>query len=482
MPGFHLTPTEALSLTLYLQTQKTVTHPSPPWPKEILNPPPRTTPVSKADFKAELAKDLICLTCHNLDGTGGQRAVELSTIGHRLNPTFIKQYLVNPATFGVDLSLMPPQFFTLPEGSNDYKPIHSHSARQVHLLADFLSSQNPEKQQEQKLALEQAIKDHPQASVATGKRLFIALNCTACHRHPTIKPRPAAPSLASQGLKVKPAWLQQFLRQPHPIRPFGIHAGDGGRMPDFNLTEEESAHLTAFLMTQIKPLPDVTHFNFKPLSTFSKNKAANLLTNKLSCLGCHQFGTMGGRIGPDLSAVGERLQPNYIHTIVTKPRITAPHTIMPRIAMPKKTENLIINFLAQSDGKKRSNPYLSVTDHPTINPSRSISSDTIVTNSTQLYLKNCAPCHGARGQGDGFNASFINSLPSKHADQAHTSTIPDDTLFDGIHAGGAILNKSHLMPAWGRTLNPTQIKTLVQHIRNLCQCNGPPWSRPKVTP
>ena len=57
------------------------------------------------------------------------------------------------------------------------------------------------------------------------------------------------------------------------------------------------------------------------------------------------------------------------------------------------------------------------------------------------------------------------------------SARPDDTLFDGSHAGGRILNKSHFMPAWGTTLSAAEIRELVTYIRTLCRCQGPEWSR-----
>ena len=57
------------------------------------------------------------------------------------------------------------------------------------------------------------------------------------------------------------------------------------------------------------------------------------------------------------------------------------------------------------------------------------------------------------------------------------STRPDDTLFDGIAAGGKILGKSHRMPAWAATLSDSDIAALVGYLRVLCACEGPAWSR-----
>ena len=95
---------------------------------------------------------------------------------------------------------------------------------------------------------------------------------------------------------------------------------------------------------------------------------------------------------------------------------------------------------------------------------------------TELFSRYCAACHGTEGGGDGFNARYLPKEPIKHSDAEYMSTRPDDTLFDGIFAGGAILNKSHMMPAWGATLKAEEIRGLVGHLRDLCQCRGPAWS------
>ena len=57
------------------------------------------------------------------------------------------------------------------------------------------------------------------------------------------------------------------------------------------------------------------------------------------------------------------------------------------------------------------------------------------------------------------------------------STRPDDVLFDGIHAGGYILGRSHRMPPYGMTLTREQVWSLVRYLRELCACTGPDWSK-----
>ena len=246
-------------------------------------------------------------------------------------------------------------------------------------------------------------------------------------------------------------------------------------MPNFDLTNEEAEDLTAFLMSQRKPIAKSTEQAPAALTRFASNKAKALLKSKLACQGCHRIGPEGGRIGPDLNSVGNRLQPDYIQAIIEKPQAIAPHSIMPRIPLTKKVSHLITSFLINQTNTTQSLPYLSPADHATVRHRSS-------TNITQLYLKNCAPCHGPRGNGDGFNAAFLTVRPSQHAQPNHSSKIPDDTLYDGIHSGGAVLNKSQLMPPWGQTLSPTQIRSLVKHIRDLCDCDGPSWSLPPKQP
>jgi mono/diheme cytochrome c family protein len=53
----------------------------------------------------------------------------------------------------------------------------------------------------------------------------------------------------------------------------------------------------------------------------------------------------------------------------------------------------------------------------------------------------------------------------------------DDSLYDTIDGGGAIMNRHVRMPAFGGSLTPPQIRALVRHIRTLCRCEGPAWSR-----
>jgi mono/diheme cytochrome c family protein len=211
---------------------------------------------------------------------------------------------------------------------------------------------------------------------------------------------------------------------------------------------------------------------------FSQNKAKLLLTEKLSCLGCHRLGDRGGKIGPELTSAGLRLQPDYLFGIIKNPQAVVPHSVMPKVSIPDPTAQLIANFLLAQTGPPTATSYLSAVDYPLIPLDARPTHDPAGPESAgRVYLRHCAACHGTGGRGDGFNARFLPVKPTNHSDPVYLSTRPDDTLFDGIHAGGYILNRSQLMPAWGETFTPREIRELVGFIRTLCACQPPAWSR-----
>jgi mono/diheme cytochrome c family protein len=203
------------------------------------------------------------------------------------------------------------------------------------------------------------------------------------------------------------------------------------------------------------------------LSRFERQKAEWLLRERLPCLGCHRLDREGGTIGPDLSAVAERRSPQFLLAMVSDPQATLPGSRMPRIPMPAEWRMLVVSLLEERR---------TTAGHPAdpTAPADSVRLSTIA-DGAALYARVCAGCHGQQGRGDGFNAVNLPIRPTAHADSGYMARRPDDTLFDGIFAGGYILSKSNRMPAWGETLSRGQIRALVGYLRTLCRCRGPEW-------
>ena len=190
---------------------------------------------------------------------------------------------------------------------------------------------------------------------------------------------------------------------------------------------------------------------------------------RLPCLGCHELGGEGGTIGPSLSELKRLRTPAYVYAMIRDPQGTVPGTIMPRVPMGEATLELIASYLMQ---REPTPPF------PRLAPPAAPRPDSTPAGATAaLYAQFCAPCHGVRGGGDGYNAPNLPVRPTAHADKTYMSTRSDDALFDAISAGGYVMNRSNRMPPFGSTLTRQQIWGLVAYLRRLCRCEGPAWSR-----
>lgn len=217
------------------------------------------------------------------------------------------------------------------------------------------------------------------------------------------------------------------------------------------------------LVALLAPIPSAS--GQMPTSPFLAHKAEVLLRDHLPCLGCHAFGEEGGRLAPDLRTVRARRSAEYIAAIIDAPQQVVPGSMMPRTMMLPATRETIVHYLQSLPGDGRAGP---ATD--TRRPAA------VGSEGASLYATWCASCHGQRGGGDGSNARYLPVKPAVHADASAMRLRPDDALYDTIAGGGAIMNRSPRMPAYGETLSDVQIRSLVAYIRELCRCVGPTWS------
>ena len=218
---------------------------------------------------------------------------------------------------------------------------------------------------------------------------------------------------------------------------------------------------------------------------FERARAETLLRGPLPCLGCHTLEGDGGTLGPELATVRNRRGPAYVARMIRDPQATVVGTLMPHTPMPPAWRALIVTYLGgdsavrepdegahlgRRGGSPRDAPRALSPAPP---PPSSASSDS---SGAKLYARFCTGCHGLRGGGDGPNASSLPVPPARHASRDAMAARSDDTLYDTIAGGGAVMGRSPRMPAYGTTLAPAQIRALVRHIRSLCSCSGPGWS------
>ncbi len=469
MPDFGFSPEESLALTLFLAAQQEV---PAGWPQA----PSASEPPSRGHQPDAGETDLFdrsgCHQCHRHRGRGGDQALDLDHVGVRLNRPWVASYLVDPSRLVPGIAMYAP-FYRFDTTADRYVELIPGSAASLDAVVRGLFGPAAERRGTLGEAYRDAQRRFPHADAGLGERIYRSQNCAACHRlRNRVAKAGAAPDLSVEGSRVRRQWLESYLRHPTAVRPSGYPPGSGSRMPDFHLSEREAALLTELLMDKVRtpePRPPVA-----PLSRFAMGKAGRLLREKLPCLGCHRLGDEGGRIGPDLSSLKDRLRPSYVVDIIREPKNWIPGAAMPRARLTAPKLDLVARFLLQQDLPAGAPAYLPLGD---VLPGDTQSVAGTPDRGERLYHRYCSHCHGGSGEGDGFNAAFLPTAPTDLKDGAALSHRPDDTLFDGIAAGGAILGKSPRMPAWGHSLSHDDMRALVDYLRRLCECRGPPWSR-----
>lgn len=93
-------------------------------------------------------------------------------------------------------------------------------------------------------------------------------------------------------------------------------------------------------------------------------------------------------------------------------------------------------------------------------------------HSEKIYNTYCTQCHGANRNGKGINSPAMSVQPRDHGDAKGMGDIPDDELERAIRDGGLAVNKSGLMPPWGKVLSDDEIKDLVKYLRVVCKCGN----------
>lgn len=406
-----------------------------------------------ADPAERMIGEMGCAACHiglPIDDRVKKRSPSLTDLEKRFSSTDLYSYLLSPR---------PSRDKEL---GKSRMPNYRFRAEESLALTLFLIRDDE--------GLKELKKRYPNANEKMGRRIYGHQNCSGCHEKSDNVKRSEmmAPFLLNEGPASKKEWLMSFLKNPHSVRPSGFIPGTGSRMPDFGLSDGEASSIANWLMK--KKMTDNSEKASLPkvLSHFSRKKAEHLIEKRYSCLGCHQLNGRGGRIGPDLSSVGKRRTYDYIRGMIENPQHVAVGGGMPKVSMPPKNVELLSLFLAEQKNMKTQEKAVE------INP---ISAEPVpaADKGRKLYGAHCASCHGVDGNGNGFNAQYLDPKPSALSGHG-MSKMSDDSLFDMIHGGGYIFDKSPAMPPWGSILSDEEIKSLVDYLREISKTKAPKWS------
>jgi nitric oxide reductase subunit C len=250
------------------------------------------------------------------------------------------------------------------------------------------------------------------------------------------------PDLSSIGTKVSREWIYKWLKEPRTIvdqdgnvTVNGYETEEEPRMPKFRLSETELRVLTAYLGVQkAKPLLPYK-ISAAVVAAWSKNpeliSQGELRFRQMFCSTCHSLAVtragetklIGGDIGPELTKVGSKVNPDWLITWLRDPEAYLPHTRMPRYGWSDedlyKVTQYITTKLVDSD---------LLTNVPKLDPP----TDQDIQLGRRLFTeKGCSSCH----QMEGLNPQKdfgpdLSALGGKNASELEfgTAKIPHNLL------------------------------------------------------
>lgn len=86
----------------------------------------------------------------------------------------------------------------------------------------------------------------------------------------------------------------------------------------------------------------------------------------------------------------------------------------------------------------------------------------------EIFRRQCVPCHGAEGKGDGPAANALKPRPSNLTDPDLTGTLTDEAILE------VLTNGRGSMPSFGALLEPEELRALVGYIRELSGTQSEP--------
>lgn len=87
----------------------------------------------------------------------------------------------------------------------------------------------------------------------------------------------------------------------------------------------------------------------------------------------------------------------------------------------------------------------------------------------RIFYADCVWCHAEATPAGPSNRSNLTPVPALINDGAVLNGLSDEYMKNIITLGGSALGKSAMMPPWGRTLSPEDIKAVMAYIRAVAQ-------------
>ncbi len=96
----------------------------------------------------------------------------------------------------------------------------------------------------------------------------------------------------------------------------------------------------------------------------------------------------------------------------------------------------------------------------------------------RVFYHTCVWCHAEVTPAGPSNRSNLTPTPPLINDGATLNSLSDEFMQNIITLGGSAMGKSAMMPPWGRTLTPDEIRAVIAYIRAVAQPSYQPPARP----
>jgi cytochrome c oxidase cbb3-type subunit 3 len=93
----------------------------------------------------------------------------------------------------------------------------------------------------------------------------------------------------------------------------------------------------------------------------------------------------------------------------------------------------------------------------------------------RVFNNNCVWCHADSTPAGPSNRSNLTPTPPLFTDGETFNSLSDDSMRNTITLGGSAMGKSAIMPPWGQTLTPDEIRAVLAYARAVAQ---PPYKAP----
>jgi mono/diheme cytochrome c family protein len=194
-------------------------------------------------------------------------------------------------------------------------------------------------------------------------KVIADVKCTNCHSIRGIG-ADYAPDLSVAGSKLQEGWIRGFLANPDMIRPLlqqmpklGLTSGKPVAkvtMPKFNLgqqkvedTNRSDVDVVINFFQQELVTNDIPKVLPK-INTITQDEQiakGKQLYDLKGCRSCHQVGTDGGALGPNLTNVGNRLTQGFIFKHLENARKFKPDIVEPNYGFTETERIYLTNFL-----------------------------------------------------------------------------------------------------------------------------------------